>query len=357
MFSYKFPAVRGIQAGNEYYICMVPMKLLSKIFINEEETVSPEFRAQRKINEYRIPEIKNYILNNRNNYVFSALSASIDGDFCFEDKDNIGYGILNISMDSTFLINDGQHRKAAIEAAMLEDPSLGEESISIVFFKDKGLAHSQQMFTDLNKHAVKSSNSLSNLYDSRDQVAVITRNVIENVLFFKMFTDKERDILGKNSSNFFTLNNIYKANLKIIKKDTCSKKDEEFLIEYWNELSKNIIEWQEVINKSMSKKDLRENYILTLAITLNAFGRLGRYFYDNPEIDMYKYLKNLSKIDWLRSNRQLWEGRTIRDNGKVMNTDEAVVLTCNKIKSIIGLELSREEMVKEKIYLEKNNVN
>ena len=82
-FSYQFPAVRGIQAGREYYISMVPLMLLPRLFPAEEEIVLPEHRAQRRINESRIPEIKRYILENRDNYVFSALSASIDGEYCF----------------------------------------------------------------------------------------------------------------------------------------------------------------------------------------------------------------------------------------------------------------------------------
>ena len=62
-FTYKFPAVRGIQANTEYYISMVPMKLLGKLFSeNTDSSVLPEFRAQRKLNELRIPEITNYIL-------------------------------------------------------------------------------------------------------------------------------------------------------------------------------------------------------------------------------------------------------------------------------------------------------
>ena len=67
-FAYQFPAVRGVQAGREYYISMVPLKLLSKLFPSDDEIVAPEYRAQRKINEARIPEIKKYILENRNNY-------------------------------------------------------------------------------------------------------------------------------------------------------------------------------------------------------------------------------------------------------------------------------------------------
>lgn len=309
-FSYHFPAVKGIQAGREYYISMVPLKLLSRLFPAEEEIVLPEHRAQRRINEARIPEIKNYILENRDTYVFSALSASIDGEFKFTPYMDTDVGLFEVDMESIFLINDGQHRKAAIEAAMKEDPTLEKETISIVFFNDEGLARSQQMFTDLNKHAVKTSNSLATLYDSRDEIAVATRTVIDAIPFFKRYTDKERDILGKNSSSLFTLNMIYKANQKIMHGDKCSEEDASFLLQYWKLVADNIIEWQEVLNKTLTKKALRENYIVTLAITISALGKLGRFFYDNKNYTMTDYLPELQKVDWLRSN-SMWVGRTI----------------------------------------------
>lgn len=352
-YTYRFPAVKGLQAGREYYISMVPLKLLCRLFPSDDEIVIPEYRAQRRINEARIPEIKKYILENRNTYVFSALSASIDGNFSFSPSAESDVGVLKVEMDSVFLINDGQHRKAAIEAAMQEDNSLENETISIVFFKDDGLARSQQMFTDLNKHAVKTSNSLSTLYDSRDEIAVATKNVIEAVPFLQMFTDKERDILGKNSSNLFTLNTIYKANQKILHSDNCTAKDESFLIHYWKNLSQSIPEWQEVMHKELTKKDLRENYIVTLAITITAFGKLGRYFYDNPSADMESILKKMKSINWLRSNQD-WIGRTIRENGKVLTGEEPTSLTCSKIKQSIGIELTKEEQQKEKQIMECN---
>ena len=286
-------------------------------------------------------------MENRETYVFSALSASIDGKFSFVESEHTNMGMLLVDMNSIFLINDGQHRKAAIEAAMIEDSSLGEESISIVFFADAGLARSQQMFTDLNKHAVKTSNSLSTLYDSRDSVAVATKEVISSVPFFKKFTDKERDILGKNSSNLFTLNMFYKANLKIVHNDSCDAASVEFLKKYWLNVANNINEWQDVMNRSMTKKDLRENYIITLAITLLALGRLGRYFYDNSSVDMVTKLKGLKNIDWSRYNEDNWLGRTIRENGKVMNSEEAIILTCSKIKQLLEIPLSKEEKNRE----------
>ncbi len=350
-FSYRFPAVKGVQAGREYYISMVPLKLLSRLFPAEEEIVLPEHRAQRRINEARIPEIKRYILENRDTYVFSALSASIDGEFSFAQLTDADVGVLEVDMESVFLINDGQHRKAAIEAAMQEDPSLEKETISIVFFGDEGLARSQQMFTDLNKHAVKTSNSLATLYDARDEIAVATRTVIDAIPFFKRFTDKERDILGKNSSNLFTLNMLYKANQKIMHGDGCTADDTTFLLEFWTAVAENVTEWQEVLNKTLTKKALRENYIVALAITISAFGKLGRCFYDNRNLDVKSHLSKLKKIDWLRSNEE-WVGRTIRENGKVLNSEEAISLTCSLIKKRIGLPLSKEEQQKEKQLLE-----
>ncbi len=345
-FSYSFPAVKGVQAGREYYITMVPLKLLSKLFPSEDDIVAPEHRAQRRINETRIPDIKKYILENRDTYVFSALSASIDGNFSFVPLgDNMG--TLIVDMDSVFLINDGQHRKAAIESAMLEDETLKNETISIVFFADNGLARSQQMFTDLNKHAVKTSNSLATLYDSRDALAVATRKVIVAVPFFKKYTDLERDILGKNSSNLFTLNMIYKANQKIIRNEECNEEFIDFLISYWNNVADNINEWQEVMSRELTKKDLRENYIITLAITLTALGKLGRHFYENKDIDMTTCLIRLKEIDWSRTNYDNWLGRTIRENGKVMNSEEAITLTCAKIKQLIGVSLTKDELAKE----------
>ena len=57
-FAYKFPVVRGIQAGREYYIAMIPMRMLGRLFPNEGEYVLPEYRAQRKLNESRIVSAK-----------------------------------------------------------------------------------------------------------------------------------------------------------------------------------------------------------------------------------------------------------------------------------------------------------
>ena len=137
------------------------------MFLFDEEELPAEFRAQRILNKGRIPLISKYLIDNPKDYVFSSITASIDGDVQFipfggnDSKNKIGE--LKIPMSAKIIINDGQHRRAAIEQALKERPEIGSDTISVVFFIDGGLKKSQQMFADLNQHAVRPYKVIRNL--------------------------------------------------------------------------------------------------------------------------------------------------------------------------------------------------
>lgn len=346
-FSYNFPAVKGIQANHEYFITMIPLKYLVKLLPEPTEYVPPEFRAQRRLNETRIPEIKSYMLENRDSYVFSSLTASIDGNYSFiKSKELENIGMLKISMDSKVLINDGQHRRAAIAQALLEDESLGDETISVVLFEDRGLEKSQQMFTDLNMNAQKSSNSINTCYETRNPLAVITKEIVGQIPFLNKYTDLEKDNLGKNSSKLFTLYTIFRVNKKIIGGTELTKGDDKFLKEFWVLVTDNIPEWKELEDRTITKTALREEYVTTLGVMLLSFGRIGLWLYQNKNQKMSKYLNKLSSIDWSRTNPN-WLGRIIREDGKIMNNENAVILAGNYIKECLGMPLSKDEEKRE----------
>lgn len=347
-YVYKFPVVKGIQADKEYYIAMVPLKMLPKLFpVSEEEYIPPEYRAQRKISETRIPVISKYILDNRDSYVFSALAASIDGQYAFIPYETSSeLGILEVEMDAKFLINDGQHRKSAILEALKEDESLGDETISIVFYADKGLARSQQIFTDLNKNAVKTSNSIAELYDSRDEMAVVTRKVVRNIEFLDTYTDKEKDILGKFSSSLFTLNTFYVTNKTIIGRSSVANA-EKFLNEFWQNVVSNMRQWEELQNHEITKVDLREGYIATQSIVIQALGRIGNYYYSVDDSHMAEDLKKLRDINWNRNSKQ-WTLRAVGKNGRIITNKKAAMLIANVIKQQIGIPLSEDEEAAER---------
>ena len=349
-FSYSFPAVKGIQAGKEYYIAMVPLGVIGRLFPDEEQYVLPEFRAQRRLNTTRIPVISKYILDNRDSYVFSALAATVGGEYSFEGNTE-GLGILKISMDAAILITDGQHRKAAIMEALEEDSSLKNETIPIVFFEDKGLQRSQQIFTDLNKNAVKTSNSISELYDNRDELAVITRETISRIDFLNTYTDKEKDNLGKYDACLFTLNMFYTSNKMILGK-SIKDADKEFLYQFWLNVTINMSPWNDLVNKEISKRTLREEYIATQSVILQALGRVGKYYHQHPDKDMKEELKGLALINWKRSSAT-WNTRVLK-RGRVLVNRKASVLTSNVIKNALAIPLDEDEVFTENEFVHSN---
>ena len=352
-FNYNFPGIRGFQAGKEYYIAMCPLRIIPKIFLFDEEEIPPEYRSQRIINKNRIPDITNYIINNQDDYVFSSLTASIDGDIDFtpisNDPSLDSIGTLSVALDAKFLINDGQHRRAAIEEALKINPDLGSETISVVFFIDKGLKNSQQIFSDLNRHAVNTTSSIGILYDHRDQLAIITKDIVSENTFLKRYTDKERVSLSKNSPKVVALNHVFNTNLKLLgisKGDTIVKEDEQFLHIFWSVLTNSIIEWKQVLNKELTPKDIRLNFIVGHGVFFEAIGIVGNYIKKHHPNDWQNHIKKLSEIDWSRENSN-WEGRVIK-NGRVQKNAQTLKLTAIQIKKLLNVPLSEHEQSLEK---------
>ena len=346
-FCYNFPAIRGKQAGKEYYSVMCPLRLIPKIFLFDEDEVPAEYRSQRLLNRNRVPEIANYIINNPDNYVFSSLTASIDGEVEFSpSQEHPDLGQLHISLDSRFLINDGQHRRSAIEEALKTSPELATETISVVFFVDEGLKKSQQIFSDLNRHAVNTTTSIGILYDHRDKLSMITKNVIEKNPLLARYTDKEKTTLAMNTPKIFGLNHIFNANLKLLGKakgeDTCEK-DEQFITDFWAVLTQSINEWNQVNRKEMSAKQLRANSIVGNGLFVEACGHLGHFLFKEYPDTWKAIIPKLGTLDYSRTNNEDWLGRAFGTNGRISKTRETIILTANKIKEHLDLPLTEQE--------------
>ncbi|MBB5172437.1 DNA sulfur modification protein DndB [Texcoconibacillus texcoconensis] len=356
-FSYSFPALRGMQASREYYVVMCPLRLIPKIFLFNEEEIPPEHRSQRILNKSRVPEITNYMLENSKDYVFSSLTASVDGDMEFhpysEEANFKDLGQLSISLEARFLINDGQHRRAAIEEALKISPELGDETISVVFYHDTGLEKSQQIFADLNRHAVNTTSSLGILYDHRDELATITKEIIADISLLERYTDKEKVSLAKHSPRLFALNHIFNTNRRLLQKkkgEFISEQEKTFLKEFWHILCDSIIEWKSVLNKEISPSELRSTYIVGHGVFLEAIGLIGNYLYQNHPSDWHSYIKQLSSIDWNRSNKKDWMGRAFGSTGRINKNGQTIQLTANLIKQKLNLPLLENELeIEEKL--------
>ena len=348
-YNHTFPALRGSQAGAEFYIAMCPMRLLPKIFVFDDEEVPPELRAQRTLNRHRVPEIAQYLVENRGSYVVSALTASVDTSVRFvPHDDSIGgktLGMLEIPMDARLLINDGQHRRAAVEEAIRECPELRDDHVPVLFFVDKGLQRSQQMFADLNKHAIRPSDSLSTLYDQRDPSSELARYVAMTVTGFNGMTEMEKSSMSNRSVKLFTLSGIKHANRALLRKgrrDDVSQEEKRFATDFWSEVVSNVPDWQLAKQRKVASSELRQGYVHAHGVALQAIGTAGADLVAAYPEDWRQKLKNLRNLDWSRSNEAIWEGRAMV-HGRISKARTNVRLTANLLKTQMGLRLNAEE--------------
>ncbi|HQZ33556.1 MAG TPA: DNA sulfur modification protein DndB [Ilumatobacteraceae bacterium] len=348
-FEYVFPAIRGVQAQREYYVSQCPLRLIPRLFEFDDVDLPAEARAQRVLNRARLPEIAEYMVSNRDSYVFSALTASIDADVRFErlpgEGDGGRLGLLRIPMSARFVVNDGQHRRGAIELALENDPTLGDETIAVVFFLDRGLARCQQMFADLNRYAVRPSMSIGVLYDHRNPHASVARAVVSASWLLRDVVEMEKSNLSARSRKLFTLSAIFTATKALL-----AGIDEAQLVDYvpaatefWDGIGEGFPEWHMVRERKLSAGEVRTDFIHSHGTVLHALGRVGNAILTtDPDTNWKDIGTRLAQIDWHKSNVALWEGRAMTGGG-VSKSNNNVTLTTNALKAHLGLELSPEE--------------
>lgn len=356
-----FPAMRGTIGGRRYYSTVLALSEIPHLFkFNDWEQCTPELRAQRVLNTARVPEIAKYILDNEDGYLFSSITASYASEVKFvPSEQHQDLGLLEMELEHVeFIINDGQHRCAAIAHALKENPALGKERISVILFESENLERLQQMFSDLNRFVRKTSKSLDILYDHRDNLSALTMDVSEQVDAFRGLVDKEKVTIPIRSSKLFTISTLYDANSELLgrniqKKDT--KPYTEILktaVEYWTELSRIIKDWQMVKDGDLKAPALRQEKINTHAVVMRALGGVGRVLLENYSHAWKEKLQPLQKIDWRKSVgaevNPLWDNVCITA-GSVVSNRQARAATLGVLLRAIGESpLSREVVAKAK---------
>jgi DNA sulfur modification protein DndB len=244
------------------------------------------------------------------------------------------------------VINDGQHRRAAIQQALIDSPELGDESIAIVMFLDIGLDRCQQMFADLNRYAIRPSRSIGVLYDHRDELSAITKLLVMRSAFFSDLTDMETSNLAARSRKLFTLSALYQATRALLEgvEVTSFERRVDVASKFWEQAAGHFPEWRQVHTREVSAGEIRRDFIHSHGIVLHALGKIGNSLTaDSADPACWeRVLCRLREIDWRRGNAALWEGRALL-GGKVSKTAANVLLTTAAIRTALGLPLPPEE--------------
>lgn len=342
----SFPAVKGRQGARDFYVAMFPLKVIPRLFtFRDWAELPPEVRAQRTLSTKRVPEITRYILEHEDDWVFSSLTASFKADEEFLPSDlDPNLGVLQVPLDAEFLINDGQHRRAAIEEALRENRELGDQTISVVLFPEEHIERSQQMFSDLNRTVQKTSRSLDILYDHRDPMNRITQEVATMVDLFKGRVEKERVSLSARSPRFITLSALYDSNEQLLGKMKESEADEELeeenrdlAVEFWNEVAENIPEWKMVRDGNLKPPEARAEFVHSHAVAFWALAAAGRdLIAEYPdEVNWKSRLAHLTEIDWRKANPE-WQGICMLGND-IITRRQTRQATADYIRWHLGL--------------------
>jgi DNA sulfur modification protein DndB len=343
------PAMKGTIGGQTYYATLMKLNAVPKMFsFRDWAEFTPEDREQRILNKKRVPEIARYILDNEEGYLFSSITASYKCDVQFKPVDGNGLGTLEMEFeDANFIINDGQHRCAAITHAIAVNPALGDETLSVLLFPYENRERVQQMFSDLNRFVVKTSKSLDILYDKRDILAQVTVEVAERVTVFKGMVEKDAVSLPVRSSKLFSLAALYDANQELLKarvEADAQVSPEELVgiaVDYWTAVSKAIPDWTRVKSGDLKALELRQENLSSHAVVLRALGGIGAELFREDPTGWKSHLLDLTTVDWSKKNRD-WEGVCIVANSVVSNR-QARAATKAYLKKHLGLSLSEAE--------------
>lgn len=162
----------------------------------------------------------------------------------------------------------------------------------------------------------------------------------------------EKSSLSARSNKLFTLSSLYTANQTLF--SGCKGRSVDDLAElaanYWGEVGALIPEWSRVIKREMPASEVRQGFLHSHGIALQALGRVGNILIQQPATEFKKQLRPLKNIDWSRSNSKVWEGRAMT-GGRVTKSMNHVTLTTNYLKTQLRLPLSPEEQRVEDAFL------
>jgi DNA sulfur modification protein DndB len=343
--------MRGKMGSRTYFSCLLPLEAIQSMFKFDPEErqwteLTPEQREQRALNKSRVPAITSYILDNEDDYLFASITASYKTEPTFISAENVpevgdDIGTLKLKLGDELTINDGQHRCAAIVEAVKRNPELANQTISVLLFPWESIERVQQMFTDLNKHVVKTSKSLDVLFDNRDPLSIATRFSLNRVPVFEKLTEKVDASLKAKSTKIFTLGALYDANNDVLKDQDPDdvENNAKLLTEYWTIVSDHMDDWKKVLKGQLLATDLRAESIASHSTVLRALGGLGAELMKSP--DWKERLAALTQIDWSKKNPD-WQDVCIIANSVVSNR-QARAATKAYIKGRLGMELTEAE--------------
>ena len=280
------PALKGRLGGVDFFVITLSLGKLPRYIEETDDNLPPKLRQNRRPSPKRYAVIARYITQNPDDYRFSAITCTYGKDGTNkpynwrpadpdapEGTSSQMIGELTLDQGDPLIIVDGQHRLGAIRQAIKEEPELRNESIAVVLFPYIDIRASQQLFSDLNRNAKKTSKSLDVFFNRREALNRVVQNVVEKASIFKDRVDVENISVAKSPTNVFTLAGVYQACKPMAKvapiaglvpdelEDDTEDEYVNFLVDAWEFIGEQFPEWGKVARGEMEIAQHRQEYL------------------------------------------------------------------------------------------------
>ncbi len=347
-YCFEIPAVRGIQAGREFFTINAPFGVLQRLVAFDTGNVLS--RSQRDVNPVRAKKISQYIQDNPESFVLTSLTGVINERPDFIESEHANVGILKVSMDSEILLFDGQHRSTGIIDAIKSNVELRAHNVPLMLFLEMTLEERQQAFSDNNGHTVKPSTSISDTYNQRDDLPKLVVEMANELAVFVDLVDFERNVIGKNSDYLFPVKILKDATARLIGVKANAKLTDEqrdIARAFWQACAKPLL-WHAFRNWEDSADEFRAGYISSHGVFLNALGVVGQCL-----LAQYGNVDKLADLSTLNIRRDSPEfvGRCIDEvTGNMLTNATAIKLTAIKMLCHVGCPVGPEMQSLERQY-------
>lgn len=361
------PALKGHLGGVDYFVITLSYSEIPRYVAPTDPNITdPRQRENRRPKKSRYADIATYMVQNPDGYRFSALTCTyekngteqpIDWKPATSSGTGTTIGMLTLRQSDPLVIVDGQHRLGAIAEAAEQDPSLRDESIPIVLFPYISVEHAQQLFSDLNRNAKKTTKSLDILFDHRDHVNQVVQNLIGRVSFFGERVNMEDVSVPTQSSQVFTIAGIYQATKPVLEAKAAigalPKLSDPALVpqyvdelaDFWEYLGGFFPEWGKVARGELDIRQVRNQFLHWNSGVLSALGEFAGFLIRQYGVEwtepFERAVAHSSNKDWSRASAH-WQG--IATAGTLVLPRSALrAQLLVYLKNLSGMELAPEE--------------
>jgi len=349
------------QMGNtKYYVTTMGLGEVAR-HVKYRETPDdwpPELLTQRKLNSGRVKkEMVPYLLNNPDHFYGALVVEHVrhgepTHEVRFKKENDDGSGWIELDGTETLEVGDGQHRLSSIKIAVEQRPELARERIAVIILPHRNLKHTQQLFSDLNRHAKPTPKSLNILFEHREEEAILARDVARESRYLSKrvgFTGSNLSLSSK-SPYFVTLSTFYGCTCAladaISAELTTREERKSFMLHVWDDVVFPSLPDMALLQDGRLKPaDLRSRYLFATMLGIECLAEAAAAAIQQFPTKWELILKQgLSQIKWDLAD-PAWEGIAI-SAGRLVVARAPRRRTATLIKHLLGL-MAPEEHVRD----------